>query len=348
MFTWLKSILAMNSSEPGEVVTRFVARNTGQRGPLLALIPTKHKNESICLCVTPCSIFVFFWDAAPVGKRLGLEEDAFTCAVGYRGSSVLAGTQKGQVCEVFLDNSLVFKSRNFPHPISDSPVTAVAVTRDSARFAAGFAEGSVAFWSSPDTDPEIFRGSAGVSVTSLLFVESTNALWAGYSDGGLTVFYLETIGNFVKLPGVTEVPTIMRWHKYMEVVLISDSNKDLVVVAISDHNVLHRYDAALVTCGAALTCLEIVGERELLLLGAADGSFCVRELSASEKAQRKLRCHLLRVWEVPSVAEAGPATCAVLDEASDTLLVGDAGCRVRSVNDFYKKIHEREDALQLL
>jgi WD40 repeat protein len=335
MFTWLKSILTFNTTEP-EVVTRFVAKSTGQRGPLIALIPTRHKNEAICLCVTPSSIFVFFWEATPLGKRLSPEDDAFTCAVAFRDSAVLVGTQKGQVCRVHLDDLLVFKSRSFSHP-SSGATTAIAA--DGDRFAAGFADGSIAFWASIEASPEIFRSSV-ISVTCLVFVASTNALWSGNADGNLTVFYLDPLGNFSKIPGVAKMPMTLRWHKTLNVVLVIDAAKELVVVAISDHSVLHRYDAALVTCGEALTCLEILGNEKFLLLGAADGSFCVRTLSLSDKAPGKLRCHLLRVWEVAIVAEAAPATCAAWDTESDTLLVGDAGCRVRSVADFEKKVSD--------
>jgi hypothetical protein len=345
MFSWLKSVISFNSQEEQEVVNRFVAKNMGQRGPLIALIPTTHKNESICLCVTPCSVFVFFWEAAPLGKRLSLEDDAFTCAASLRGSAVVAGTQKGQVCEVRLDDSLAFRSGQFRHSISDTPVSAIACTRDGTRVAAGFADGTIALWTSPADEPELLRGSEiPAAVTALVFVESTNALWAGYADSTVSVLYLESIGNFVKIPTLCKLPAVMRWHSYMNVVVVSDSNAEVVVVSVSDHNVLHRYDASLVTCGAALSCLEILGERQLLLLGATDGSFCVRELLASEKSPQKLRCHLLRVWEVPE-SDAGPVTCAAVDAATDTLLVGDAGCRVRSVGDFAKKINDVDESL---
>ena len=340
MFSWFKSVI----STEDEVITKFLAKTTGQRGPLISVIPGKHKNDQICLCVTPCSIFVFFWDTAPLGKRLALEDDAFTCAVAFGTSAVLAGTQNGQVCNISLDQSLAFKSTKLRHGLPEIPVTAIACTKDSKRYTAGFADGSIAYWLASETDA-VFVGEShtGTAVTALIVVESTNTLAAGYADGNVIFFCLETLVISARLPGLCHLPVVIRWHEHMEILLISDSNRELLLVKISDYTVLHRYDASLVTCGAALTCLEIVGERQLLLLGASDGSFCVRELSASEKAPHKLRCQLLRMWEV-SAGDAGPVTCAAFDAKSDILLVGDAGCRVRAISEFTAKIQEKQDS----
>ena len=343
MFTWLSSVFTPSlEGDVQEVVTRFVAKTTGQRGPLIALIPAQHNTQALAhICVTPCSVFVFFWDqTAASGKRMSLQGDAFTCACAVgrqtQGTVILAGTQNGQVIRISLDDNFTFVSRVVT--ISDSPVIAIAVSEDATKCAAGFGNGVVVFWSTSEQDELDKRKylrdpSKQAAVVSLVFVQSAGTLWTGYSDGSVVVFSLEEGGNFQTIPNIcVGIPAVMKWHKKLDVVLISDSHKELVVVSVSDHSVPHRYDAGLVTCGSPLTCMEILKDRnELVCLGADDGSFCIRELSKSDKDPQRLKFHLLKMWEV-AASDAGPVTCVAVDVVANALVVGDAGCRVRSVN----------------
>jgi len=116
--------------------------------------------------------------------------------------------------------------------------------------------------------------------------------------------------------------------------------EDKVVFALSAHRrvsvwdarsyaCIQKYPAELMTCGADLTAMISCSVQDpdlnLLMLAGVDGSLCVRRVA--RRPDGKLNCVLLSFIEALS-AENAPITSLSYHADTDSVVVGDAGCRV--------------------
>ena len=127
-------------------------------------------------------------------------------------------------------------------------------------------------------------------------------------------------------PGMQTVSSLKRIPGYGLIAAVSAS-LDLSLWSIESRTLVQKYSAALVTCGGCISFLGVGGPGQLLI-GSSDGSVCLREVRRKEEAPR-YQCVLIRFWDCPDPLDACPVTAALIDGDSATLLVGDAGCRVR-------------------
>jgi WD40 repeated domain len=331
MFGWLKSLFSTNEED---CKIRFVAKDQGHRGPLLDLVPLTILNEPVCACVTPSCIFVVFWctSAKAVGKRLSLPNDAFVCACKSSTGEISVGTQNGSIIIVKLTNTLAFETQEISR--CNSPIASIA--RTDNFIVAGLESGKLVVLNlvqATDSWQKMGLLDIGVSAISAVCIVD-NLVWCGRSDGKIFVMDLSVSPISVVKENLSLSNLAIAGIKYVKaesVILVLHGCQDLSVWNITDFSVLHQYQANLVTCGSYLSCLEVVDST--LFLGSTDGSFCLRVLKkrVEEDQTHKFQCILLRYWEARDELDSSPISSAAYDPDSQTILIGDAGCRVRSV-----------------
>lgn len=163
-------------------------------------------------------------------------------------------------------------------------------------------------------------------------------LWVGLGNGYITVFDVET-GALVRNFSCTGAGDATQ--QGLAVVSLVHFPADGFVFALSAHRrvsvweessyeFLQKYPADLITCGSDLSAMTVVTLQDpdaaLLVLAGVDGSLCVRKVS--RRADRKINCVLLSYMEAMSGDVGCPITSLDYHAATDSVLVGDAGCSV--------------------
>ncbi|CAJ1343995.1 unnamed protein product [Effrenium voratum] len=173
------------------------------------------------------------------------------------------------------------------------------------------------------------------TATSLVAVpkEAGLQLWVGMDTGSLAVFEVET-GMLVRTfsCGGPEIVVALAFSEKTSVVFALSAHKRVGIWDTDSYACLQKYPAELMTCGADLSAMgafDVVSlGMSLLVLAGVDGSLCLRRITRRE--DRKLNCILL--WYLGDGGMECPITSVNFHYETETVLLGDAGCRVQLQN----------------
>jgi len=155
-------------------------------------------------------------------------------------------------------------------------------------------------------------------------------LWVGMDTGSLAVFDVDS-GELVRSFSCAGPEALVSLAHFPAdgVVFALSAHRRVSVWDASTYACIQKYPAELMTCGADLSAMISASVKDpdlnLLMLAGVDGSLCVRRVS--RRTDGKLNCVLLSFFELVS-AEGAPITSLSYHEPTDTVVIGDAGCRV--------------------
>eukprot|EP00971_Amphidinium_carterae_P261169 5181419-Amphidinium_carterae.1 len=113
----------------------------------------------------------------------------------------------------------------------------------------------------------------------------------------------------------------------------------------SSRSCLQKYPADIITCGTDLSAMSPVQikspDMNLLFLAGIDGSLCIRRIHRRPKG--KISCMLVCYLEQPGAVPGCPITTVTYHSATDSVLMGDAGCTVALLSPL--KDHLGKDAV---
>jgi len=161
-----------------------------------------------------------------------------------------------------------------------------------------------------------------------------HCLWVGLDGGNIAVFDVNT-GVLTRSfnCGGQEAVMSLAYFPHHTVVFALSAHRRVSVWDSSSYACLQKYPAELMTCGADLSAMISVDlramELSLILLAGVDGSLCIRRVN--RRADGKLNCVLLSYMENVSGDAGCPITYISYHPATDSMLVGDAGCTVALV-----------------
>lgn len=220
-------------------------------------------------------------------------------------------------------------------------LTAVQLSKCGLLFAASF--GICYCWDirTGELQREFHLPGGGRSVataSSLALVQGAGSpgreglqLWVGMDNGSIAVFDVRTgvLTRSLSTEG-QEVVVTLCYCQMHSVVFALRAHRSVSVWDTTTYTCLQRYPAELVTCGADLAAISTVTPRgadvSLLLLAGVDGSLCVRRIN--RRGQGKLNCVLLWCAESANGDAGCPITSINYHAATDSVLLGDAGCVV--------------------
>ena len=281
------------------------------------------RGSSCLCCVTPSCLFLVAYKSGHdrvLLKRLSDTNDAFASVIKDSLSNLIhIGTTSGNVIRVdFLNNT-------WTSVINRCSSSVASMVVSSGILACGYCDGFVYLCNTPLSTPAIILMIAGenTACTAIEFVDAD--IWVGRSDGCISIiedFNAPKVSpKSLTYPDMKTVAILKRLPLMMAAV---SASSELSLWDLETRTLLQRYSAELVTCGAFITAMEICSDSQLIF-GCSDGSCCLREIRKTQK----LQCVLLRFWDPPDEVSASPITAVYVD--GDTIIVGDAGCRVRSI-----------------
>lgn len=162
-------------------------------------------------------------------------------------------------------------------------------------------------------------------------------LWAGLDTGNISVFDAVSgiLTRSISCSGPETIVAIT-YFEATDVVFALSAHRRVGVWEASTYACLQKYPAELMTCGADLCAMTSAELQEpdlsLLLLAGIDGSLCVRRVT--RRPDGKINCVLLCYMESVGADPGCPITSMQYHAATDSLLVGNAGCSVSLLNKF--------------
>jgi WD40 repeat protein len=357
---------------PRFVSKAFVlAKDAGHRGPVLGGYLLKTLDGlNAAVTVTPTGFTVVDSDSGSVicvVKSSPDGTDAFTSVAlipltsGTQTEScgLVVGTQKGKLLLIQISRESKPKyiaECEIPNP---SPVTCVCVSKTDPSIAvAGTVDGRVLVWE-PSSHPSTPTVSVQVYASPITCIHiSDNLLYV--ASEGICVFSILRSGSLLTLTrgsvqsltfdGMQSITSIVESFIHGLLICLSSCSEVFLIDKVS-HQLVTRYPASLMTCGAALSSmsgLEISGVpgSTFLVLGAVDGSLCLRELCRRPKDD-KLQCVLHKcfdrltpqhksVIDLPIDPSEGCPITSVYTPSEEVCVVGDASCSVFVVNMVYQ------------
>jgi len=164
--------------------------------------------------------------------------------------------------------------------------------------------------------------------------QEEHCLWVGLDGGNVAVFDVTTgvLTRSFNCGGQEAVMSLAYFPNYTVVFALS-AHRRVSVWDSNSYACLQKYPAELMTCGADLSAMISVDlramELSLILLAGVDGSLCIRRVN--RRADGKLNCVLLSYMENVSGDAGCPISYISYHPATDSMLVGDAGCTVALV-----------------
>lgn len=164
-------------------------------------------------------------------------------------------------------------------------------------------------------------------------VEATH-LWVGLDNGHIAVFDVQTgfLARSFKCIG-PEAVTSLAYFATDGVIFALSAHRRVSVWEVGSYTCLQKYPADLMTCGSDLSAMVAIDYKamvlNLLVLAGVDGSLCVRRVS--RRGDGKLNCVLLFYLESVSGDLGCPITSIGYHAATDSIILGDAGCTVALV-----------------
>ena len=328
----------------------------GRRGPTLGsvLIDGVEAGSVRLLVVTPLKIQVYdahtakildLQDLMPSSLRSHLPMTSFSVEAQSSSSRRMAvGCQDGEVVIFSLEGGTAKPLRSFhaeedlagesKHALAKS---ILALHLFNGQVFAG-TSGRCMCWNLDDGELQrefhLPSSDQPVSASSLVTVtqESGLQLWTGLDVGSIAVFEVETGILMRSLAcGGSEMVVALAFCSKTSAVFALSAHRRVTIWDTDSYACLQKYPAELMTCGADLSAMGAFDipsiNMSLLVLAGVDGSLCLRRITRRE--DRKLNCILL--WYLG--AESGcPITALDFHEGSETILLGDAGCRVQLQN----------------
>ncbi|CAL1126459.1 unnamed protein product [Cladocopium goreaui] len=349
--------MGLANSTSKQFATSFGEEETvGRRGPTLGsvLIDGVEAGSFRLVVVTPLKIQVYdahtakildLQDLVPASLRSHLPMTSFSVEAESSSSRRMAvGCQDGEVLIFSLESDTAKPLRSFhvEEDLTSESKHALAKSILALHLHQGYVFagtcGRCMCWNLDDGEllHEFHLPSSDhpVSASSLVTVapESGLQLWTGLDVGSVAVFEVET-GMLVRsLPcGGPEMVVALAFCEKTSVVFALSAHRRVTIWDTDLYACLQKYPAELMTCGADLSAMGAFDipsiNMSLLVLAGVDGSLCLRRITRRE--DRKLNCILL--WYLG--AESGcPITALDFHRATETILLGDAGCRVQLQN----------------
>jgi hypothetical protein len=340
-----------------------LSKDGGHRGPVIGGYLTSGFDEIQIACtVTPSAVTIVKGDAGIVLSTFVPDQgDAFTasCLIplssreseNQRLCGMALGTQRGFVVVVELGSSVREIARC---EASTSSVTVLTLVNTSTIIV-GNVSGQLRVYDPirhPDTPSASLQISdASVAVTAVAQV-SEQSLWVAIGtmgirdvrivlDPALGVVSLENSSrsDFIQFEGMQAITSIV-FSKVYGLAICLSSCSDVFLISIASYELVHRYPASLMTCGAPLSVMSSADTEEstYLFLGGMDGSLSTRELSKRDK-DGKLQCILHRCIDrlTPQAKGSGlsgslspsdgcPISSLWVSESMEHCVVGDASC----------------------
>lgn len=157
--------------------------------------------------------------------------------------------------------------------------------------------------------------------------ERTTHLWVGMDTGSIAIFDVASGALVQSFSCGSEALVSLAPFPSDNVVFALSAHRRVSVWDATTYSCIQKYPAELMTCGADLSAMIAVSvhdpELSLLMLAGVDGSLCVRRVS--RRGDGKLNCVLLSFFECVS-GDGAPITSLDYHSATDSVLVGDAGC----------------------
>lgn len=343
--------MGLASSTAKQFATSFGEEETlGRRGPTLGSVLLDAEGSSRLLVVTPLKIQVFDAHTAKVldlpdlvTLRSHLPMTSFAVEPESSSRRMAVGCQDGEVLIFSLEGGSVKPLRAFhEEDPADEVENAVAKSILALHLHQGYVFAGTCrrcmCWNVDDGELQheyhLPSSDQPVSASSLVTVkrESGLQLWTGLDVGSVAVFEVGT-GMLVRsLPcGGHEMVVALAFCEKTSTVFALSAHRRVTIWDTNSYACLQKYPAELMTCGADLSAMGAFDipsiDMSLLVLAGVDGSLCLRRITRRENG--KLNCILL--WYLGG--ESGcPITALDFHVASETILLGDAGCRVQLQN----------------
>jgi len=173
---------------------------------------------------------------------------------------------------------------------------------------------------------------AAPSSLALVQEAETAQLWVGSGMGTLAVFEIQS-GMLVRsldCSGPEVVVGLSFCHRNRLVFALS-AHRRVSIWDPSSYSCMQKYTAELMTCGSDLSSMATIYvpslEKSMLLLAGVDGSLCIRRISR-RPGDGKISCVLMWYLEDAGSDVGCPITALRYHPATDSVLLGDAGCNV--------------------
>ncbi|CAE7286685.1 unnamed protein product [Symbiodinium natans] len=359
--------MGAGNSAPKPLATSFGEEAPGRRGPSLGsvLLEGPEANRYRLLLVTPLRIQLFDGhDAKPVeleesvaaavrshspltsfaSSASGASEASGSgrMAIGCQDGAVLVfnlevGTVRGPLHNFQIEED--GPARDASSADLSRSVTALHL-HEGLLFAGSC--GRCTCWALADSELQREFHLPGseeqpATASSLVVVpqESVRQLWVGLDNGLLVVFDVET-GMLVRSFSCCgpEMVSALAFCEKTSAVFALSAHKRVSIWDSKSFACLQKYPAELMTCGADLSAMGAFDvpklSLSLLVLAGVDGSLCLRRIT--RRTDSKLNCILLW-YRGDAGGELGcPVTALNFHEGTETVLLGDAGCRVQLQN----------------
>jgi len=297
----------------------------------------------------------------PISARQGDEQDTTTnSSMITRECGLVLGTQNGQLELLEVSNTHLKILHQCIEKINSGITVIANVSSVPSVVAIGTGDGRLLLWDpvvhpfTPTVSIPVAGGHCVCSIASI----GDNEIWVSAGFEGILVFELNV--NFsekirtlslvdsgkILYPqlladdlSTRHIITDMVESKSQGIVVCLSS--EVLLVEIKTRQIIHRYPANLMSCGAAVTCMagidDVVRDSTFLILGGVEGSLCIRELNRRER-DGKLQCVLLKCYDklVPvkdvDIPEGCPISSLSIGRPGNICIVGDAACSVFFVN----------------